>query len=409
MSKVVERFLNYIKVNTTSNENSSTTPSTENQLKFAKYLVKELLNIGIKNVYLTEKGYVIAKIPSNTSKNIPNIGFIAHMDTSADALGENINPKIIKEYDGKDIILNKEKNIILSPEEFPELKNYIGEDIITTDGTTLLGADDKAGIAEIVTAMEYIINNPEIKHGNICIGFTPDEEIGRGSDYFDIDDFGADFSYTIDGGKIGELQYENFNAASAKLVIHGKNVHPGSAKNKMINSIMVANEFLNMLPKAEQPEYTENREGFFHLTYFNGNVENTELHFIIRDFNKSNFKYKKQLFENITKFINDKYRKNIAYIEIHDQYYNMKEKILPLQHIIDIAYKAIEESHITPLVNPIRGGTDGARLSFLGMPTPNLFTGGENFHGRYEYIPINSMEKAVEVILKIIDISLKTF
>lgn len=403
MSKVVERFLRYVKYETTSKEDSSTTPSTKSQLLFANGLSKELAQIGLNNVQLDENGYIMATLPSNLDKLVPTVGFIAHMDTSPDMDGKNIMPQIVKNYDGNTIILNDSNNIVLSPDDFPELKNYIGKDLITTDGTTLLGADDKAGIAEIVTAMEYLIENPEIPHGTIKIGFTPDEEVGRGADYFDVKSFDADYAYTVDGGPIGELEYENFNAASAKINIQGRNVHPGSAKNKMINSMIIAMELNNMLPVFERPEYTEGYEGFYHIVNFNGSVDNTKIEYIIRDHDKNAFERKKDIIREIVDFLNYKYGDTIT-IEIKDQYYNMKEKIEPVMHIVHIAKKAMEDIGIEPIISPIRGGTDGARLSYMNLPCPNLFTGGHNFHGRYEYIPTFAMEKAVDVIVKIIEL-----
>ncbi len=402
MTKVIERFLEYVKHNTKSDEESEMVPSTSIQLEFAKFLQEELENVGLKNISLDDKGYLMAELPANTEKEIPTIGFIAHMDTAPDISGEGVKPKIVKSYDGEDIILNEEKNIVLSPTDFPEIKRYIGQDLITTDGNTLLGADDKAGIAEIITAMEFLIGNPEIEHGCIKIGFTPDEEIGRGADYFDVEKFGANFAYTMDGGEIGELEYENFNAARADVNIKGRNVHPGSAKNKMINSISIGNELIQLLPKEQVPEKTEGYEGFYLLISFEGTVENTKLKFIIRDHDREKFENKKKLMQDIEANLNDKYGKGTVDINIADQYYNMKEKLEPVMHIVDAASEAMKISGVTPIIQPIRGGTDGARLSFMGLPTPNIFTGGHNFHGRYEYIPINSMEKAVEVIINIV-------
>ncbi len=406
MEKLLNRFLNYVKYETTSDEDSSSVPSTHNQLKFAKMLGKELEEIGLQDVSVDDNGYIMATLPSNVDKTLPTIGFIAHMDTSPDISGKDVNPKIIKNYDGKDIVLNEKENITMTVKDFPDLINYIGKDLICTDGTTLLGADDKAGVAEIITAMEYLIENPSILHGTVRIGFTPDEEIGRGADYFDVEKFNADFAFTVDGGPIGELEYENFNAATAKISIKGRNVHPGSAKNKMINSILIASELNSLLPVFERPEYTEMYEGFYHLIGFNGSVENTEMIYIIRDHSMEQFEEKKRILSNAVEFLNKKYNDNIS-LEIVDSYYNMKEKIEPNMYIVDLARKAMEELGITPDISPIRGGTDGARLSFMGLPCPNLFTGGHNFHGRYEYIPIFAMEKAVETILKIIELSQK--
>ena len=346
----------------------------------------------------------MATLPSNIEKDVPTIGFIAHMDTSPDMSGKNVKPKIIRDYDGKDIVLNEEKNIVMKVSDFPDLKDYIGKDLITTDGTTLLGADNKAGIAEIITAVEYLINNPHIPHGTVKLGFTPDEEIGRGADHFDVEKFGADFAYTVDGGPVGELEYENFNAATAKIRIQGRNVHPGTAKNKMINSILVAGELNDLLPVNERPEYTENYEGFYHIVSFNGSVEKTEMVYIIRDHSIEKFLAKKATLEKAVDFINHKYGEIVS-LEITDSYYNMKEKIEPVMYIIDLAKKAMESLDIKPLIKPIRGGTDGARLSYMGLPCPNIFTGGHNFHGKFEYIPIFAMEKAVETILKIIELA----
>lgn len=404
MSNVATKFLKYVKFDTKADDDSTSIPTTKGQLVLANELKKELEELGMKNISLDENGYLMASLPSNVNKELPTIGFLAHMDTSPDMSGTNINPKIIENYDGGDIILNSELNIILSPKASPELSKYIGQNLITTDGTTLLGADDKAGIAEIITAMEYLINHPEISHGSIRIGFTPDEEVGRGPHHFDVQKFNADFAYTLDGGAIGELEFENFNAASAKVIIQGRNVHPGYAKNKMINSVLVANEFHALLPHNETPSLTEGYEGFYHLNTFNGNVEKTILQYIVRDFDKVNFEKRKEIIQNLGKNLNDKYGEGTITVEVKDQYRNMKEKIEPLMHIIDTAFKAMEEVGVTPLVKPIRGGTDGATLSFMGLPTPNIFAGGENFHGKYEYIPMPSMEKAVDVILKIVEL-----
>ncbi len=403
MSKLVDRFLGYVKYETTSDESSTRVPSTSNQMEFAKILGEELKEIGLSDVSVDENGYIMATLPSNTNKNAPVIGFIAHMDTSPDMSGKDVNPKIIKNYDGKDIVLNEKENIIMSTKDFPDLKDYVGKDLITTDGTTLLGADNKAGIAEIITAVEYLIQNPHIPHGTVKIGFTPDEEIGRGADCFDVEKFGADFAYTVDGGPIGELEYENFNAATAKISIQGRNIHPGAAKNKMINSILVASELNDMLPVDERPEYTEGYEGFYLLIHFNGSVEKTEITYIIRDHSMEKFQAKKETLTKAVEFLNHKYG-DIISLEITDSYYNMKEKIEPVMYVIDIAKKAMEDLEIQPLIKPIRGGTDGARLSYMGLPCPNLFTGGHNYHGRFEYIPIFAMEKSVETILKIIEL-----
>ncbi len=403
-NNVVEKFIKYVKFDTRSEEEVTTFPSTSGQLVLAKALVKELEEIGMKEVSVDENGYVMATLPSNTNKEIPNIGFIAHMDTSPEISGLNVNPKFVEDYDGKDIVLNEEKNIILSPKDFPELKDYIGKTLITTDGTTLLGADDKAGIAEIITAMEFLIKNPKIKHGTIKIAFTPDEEVGKGADHFNVEKFGADLAYTMDGGDIGELEYENFNAAGAKITINGRNVHPGSAKGKMINSMLIAGELMDMLPKNETPGTTEGYEGFYHLVTLNGGVEETKLQYIIRDFDEKNFEKRKEFVVSVVDSLNNKYGKDTVVAEIKEQYRNMKEKIEPVKHVVDIAFEAMKAVNIVPKVQPIRGGTDGARLSFMGLPTPNIFTGGHNFHGKFEYIPVYSMEKAVEVILKIIEL-----
>ncbi|WP_194190149.1 peptidase T [Clostridium chrysemydis] len=404
MKKVDERFLEYVKIDTKSNEDSQTVPSTTGQLELGKILVKELLEIGMTEVSIDDKGYVYASLKGNIEKDVPKIGFISHMDTAPDMSGKDIKPQIIKNYDGNTIVLNKDLNIQLNPKEFPELKDYIGKTLITTDGTTLLGADDKAGVSEIITAMEYLINHPEIKHGDIKVGFTPDEEIGRGADFFDVKKFGADFAYTLDGGTIGELEYENFNAAGAKITIKGRNVHPGSAKNKMINSMMVANEFIDLLPKDEVPEKTEKYEGFNHLVGITGTVEETKMEFIIRDFFSDKFDEKKEQFINAKNELNRIYGEGTVIVEITEQYRNMKEMVEPVIHIVKTAEKAMEMAGVNATIKPIRGGTDGARLSFMGLPTPNIFTGGENFHGRYEYVVIESMEKAVETILNIIKI-----
>jgi len=404
MNAVVERFLKYVKYDTKSDGESGITPSSEGQRVFAKELVKELEKMGMQNVTMDNNGYVMAELPSNLEKQVPVIGFIAHMDTSPDMSGKGVNPQIIENYDGNDILLNEAENIVMKVEDFPEVKNYIGKNIITTDGTTLLGADDKAGIAEIITAMEYLINNSEIKHGTIKIGFTPDEEIGQGADHFNVKDFGAKFAYTIDGGPIGELEYENFNAAGAKITVNGRNVHPGYATGKLINSMLIASEFVSMLPKDETPECTKDYEGFYHLISFKGEVEETKLQYIIRDFDKNQFEKRKLLVSKLVEDLNKKYGEGTVLLEIKDQYYNMKEKIEPVKHLIDNAFEAMKQVGVVPKITPIRGGTDGARLSFMGLPTPNIFTGGHNFHGKYEFIPIFAMEEAVEVILKIVEI-----
>jgi tripeptide aminopeptidase len=403
MSNVVKRFLKYVQFDTQSNEDSTSVPSTTIQIKFAQVLVEELKELGLKDVRLSEQGYVYASLPSNTEKSIPAIGFIAHMDTSPDFSGTNVKPKLTEDYDGGDILLNAQKKLFLSPSDFPELKEYVGKTLITTDGTTLLGADDKAGIAEIITALEYLIMHPEILHGKICVGFTPDEEVGRGADHFDITGFGADFAYTVDGGALGELEYENFNAAKAIIKVHGRNVHPGNAKNKMINSILLANEFITHLPPQETPANTEGYEGFYHLHDIRGDVELTTLYYLIRDFDHASFEKRKENLHILVEELNKEFGVGTFSIEITEQYQNMKEKIEPVIHIVDKACTAMEAVGVSPQVRPIRGGTDGARLSFMGLPTPNLFTGGQNFHGRYEFIPTFAMEKSVEVIVKIIE------
>lgn len=402
MSKVVERFLSYVAYDTKSDGETGVTPSTPGQMVLAKKLVEELKEIGMSDVTIDENGYVMATLPANTDKNIPTIGFIAHMDTAPDYSGANVNPQFVENYDGGDIKLNE--TTVLSPKDFPELKDYIGKTLITTDGNSLLGADDKAGIAEIITAMEYLINNPEIKHGTIKVGFTPDEEIGAGADHFDVEKFNADFAYTLDGGGIGEIEYENFNAASAKIVVNGRNVHPGSAKNKMINSQFIGMELNSMLPAEERPEHTEGYEGFYMLNGFSGSVERTEMSYIIRDFFKDSFEAKKANIIKIAEELNKKYGEGTVEITVKDSYYNMKEKVEPVMHVVDTAVEAMKALDIVPKVVPIRGGTDGARLSYMGLPTPNLFAGGHNFHGKFEFVPTESIEKAVELVVKIIDL-----
>ncbi|MGG3893075.1 peptidase T [Geobacillus stearothermophilus] len=400
--ELIERFIRYAKVNTQSDPESSTCPSTQGQWELARMLVEELKSIGMEDVTVDENGYVMATLPANTDKNVPVIGFLAHMDTAPEFTGANVNPQIIEQYDGGDIVLNKEQGIILSPNDFPELAGYKGHTLITTDGTTLLGADDKAGIAEIMTAMNYLIQHPEIKHGKVRVAFTPDEEIGRGPHKFDVAKFGAQFAYTVDGGPLGELEYESFNAAEAKMTIKGKNVHPGTAKGKMINSIKIAMEFEQQLPADEAPEHTEGYEGFYHLLSFQGSVEETKLHYIIRDFDREQFEARKAKMKEIAASLAQKYGNDRITLEINDQYYNMREKIEPVRHIVDIAHEAMTNLGIEPKVKPIRGGTDGSQLSYMGLPTPNLFAGGENFHGRYEYISADTMVKSAEVIVEII-------
>ena len=397
--KVVQRFLKYVTFDTTANPNNSNCPSSEGQRVFANYLVEELKSLGLEDAHVDENSYVMATLRGNT-EGVETIGFISHLDTAPDVTGKNVKPKIIKNYDGKDIVLNEELNIITSPKDYPDLKKFIGEDLIVTDGTTLLGADDKAGISEIVTAIEYLVNNPEIKHGDIKIGFTPDEEIGRGADLFNVEKFGAKYAYTIDGGIMGELQYENFNAAAAKITIQGRNVHPGAAKNKMINALHIAAEISQMFPQSERPETTEGYEGFYHLNDINGNVENATMVYIIRDHSKEKFEHRKQYMKDAISKVSEKYNGRVT-LELNDQYYNMKEKVEPVKFIVDIAEEAMKECDITPIIVPIRGGTDGARLSFMGLPCPNIFTGGLNFHSKKECIPIIALEKCSNLIVKI--------
>lgn len=397
---VVDRFLQYVKFDTQSDELTNMTPSTPGQMIFVQHLEKELKDLSLKDISLDENGYLMATLPGNCGKNVPTIGFIAHVDTSPDMSGRHVSPRIIENYDGNDIVLNVENNIILSPSKFPELKKYKGDSLIVTDGNTLLGADDKAGIAEIITAIDYLKSHPEIKHGDVRIAFTPDEEIGKGAHKFDVKKFGADWAYTMDGSEIGELEYENFNAAVAKVTFKGRNVHPGYAKHKMINSIRIANQFAIMLPRWETPEHTEGYEGFYHLIGFEGNVEKSVLTYIIRDHDKDRFERRKKELEHLTRKINKEFP-DCASIEIKDQYFNMREKIEPVMHIIDIAIQAMKNAGVKPKVQPIRGGTDGAQLSFKGLPCPNIFAGGVNFHGRYEYVPIRAMEKATDVIVEI--------
>ena len=398
---VVDRFLQFVKFDTQSDELTNMTPSTPGQMIFAQYLEKELRSMGLDDISLDENGYLMATLPSNiTDRQVPTVGFIAHLDTSPDMSGRHVSPRIVENYDGMDIILNDTLNIVLSPVEFPELLHYRGQSLIVTDGTTLLGADDKAGIAEIISAVDYLQHHPEIKHGKIRIAFNPDEEIGQGAHKFDVGRFGADWAYTMDGGEIGELEYENFNAAVAKVTFKGRNVHPGYAKHKMINSMRIANQFVIMLPRWETPEHTEDYEGFYHLVGMDGSVEQTTLTYIIRDHDRDRFERRKKELEHLARKINHEYP-GCCTIDIKDQYYNMREKIEPLMYIIDIAEDAMRRADVTPKVVPIRGGTDGAQLSFKGLPCPNIFAGGLNFHGRYEFVPIRSMEKATEVIVEI--------
>ena len=404
---LVERFLKYVSFDTQSSEETEVTPSTPGQMVFAKYLKEELESLGLEDITLDEHGYLFATLPANIDKPVPTIGFIAHMDTSPDMSGKDVSPRIVQNYDGSDIVLCAEENVVLSPSQFPELLNHKGEDLIVTNGKTLLGADDKAGIAEIVSAIVYLKEHPEIKHGKIRIGFNPDEEIGLGAHKFDVEKFGCDWAYTMDGGEVGELEFENFNAASAKITFKGRNVHPGYAKNKMINSIRVANRFCAMLPAHETPEHTEGYEGFYHLISFNGDVEQTTVAYIIRDHDRARFESRKKKIERFVSEINAEYGEGTATLELRDQYYNMREKIEPLMHIIDTAFAAMEAVGVKPNVKPIRGGTDGAQLSFKGLPCPNIFAGGLNFHGRYEFAPIQNMEKAMNVIVKIAELVAK--
>lgn len=403
--EVINRFLSYVTIDTTSDPDSKTTPSTKKQWDLANKLTEELKELGLEEVDIDKNAYVMATLPSNVNHEVPVIGFIAHFDTSPDFSGTNVKPQIIKNYDGKEIILNKEKNIILSPDYFEDLLQYEGQTLITTDGTTLLGADDKAGITEIMEALKYLVQNPQIKHGTIKICFTPDEEIGRGAHKFDVKKFGAEWAYTLDGSQIGELEYENFNAAGAIVTVKGKSVHPGYAKDKMVNSMYIAQDFINSLPRLETPEHTEGRQGFFHLSSIKGDVEETRLQYIIRDHDKHHFEARKEMMEDLVKEINSQYEQEIIEIEIKDQYYNMREKVEPVKHIVKIAKEAMEAVDVHPIIKPIRGGTDGAQLSFMGLPCPNIFAGGHNFHGKYEYVPVESMQKAVEVIVKIAELT----
>ncbi len=398
---LTERFLKYVKYDTQSDEETNLTPSTPGQYKFAQVLEKELRDLGLEEISLDENGYLMATLPANTDRpDLPTIGFIAHLDTSPDMSGRNVSPRVVANYDGNPITLNAEKGIVLSPDEFPELLSHVGEDLIVTDGNTLLGADDKAGIAEIISAVEYLMAHPEIKHGKIRIAFNPDEEIGQGAHKFDVARFGADWAYTMDGGEVGELEYENFNAAVAKVSFAGRNVHPGYAKHKMVNSIRIANQFILMLPRWETPEHTEGYEGFYHLVHIDGSVEQTTLTYIIRDHDRDRFERRKKELEHLVRKTNNEFP-GCATIEIKDQYYNMREKVEPLMHIVEIAEQAMRDAGVTPKVQPIRGGTDGAQLSFKGLPCPNIFAGGLNFHGRYEFVPVQSMEKARDVIVQI--------
>ena len=409
MQHIIDRFISYVTVDTESDANSNTTPSTAKQWDLANQLVEELKQIGLEEVTIDENAYIMATLPSNVTHEVPTIGFVSHFDTTPDFTGANVKPQIIENYDGLDIVLNKEQNIILSPSYFEDLLLYKGQTLITTDGTTLLGADDKAGITEIVSAMEYLVQHPEIKHGKIRVGFTPDEEIGRGAHKFDVAKFGCDYAYTMDGSQIGELEYENFNAAGAKLIFKGKSVHPGYAKGKMINSMLLANQFVNALPQNDIPQETTGYEGFFHVHHVTGTIEETKLELIIRDHDRGKFEARKKLVLSIANDINEEYAEqfgeNIVDVEVKDQYFNMKEKVEPVFHIVEIAEKAMKELGITPIIKPIRGGTDGSQLSYMGLPCPNIFAGGHNFHGKYEYVPVESMVKAMEVIIKIAELT----
>lgn len=398
---LIKRFTTYVQVDTQANEDSDTCPSTPGQWDLLRMLEEELKEIGLEEVELDENGYLFATLPANTDKDVPVIGFLAHVDTATDFTGKNVKPQIVENYDGGDIVLNNELNIVLSPKDFPSLKNYVGQTLITTDGTTLLGADDKAGIAEIVTAMDYLMKHPEIKHGKIRVAFTPDEEIGRGPHKFDVARFGAKFAYTMDGGPLGELQYESFNAASAKITINGNNIHPGSAKGKMVNSIKIGMELNSLLPEDEAPEYTEGYEGFYHLLSFQGDVERTHMYYIIRDHDRNKFEEKKATIRKIVEQLKEKYGEETLELDLKDQYYNMREKIEPVKEVLDYAKEAMERLGITPIIEPVRGGTDGSQLSFMGMPTPNIFAGGENMHGKFEYVSAETMVKATEVIIEI--------
>lgn len=404
MQSIIDRFISYVTVDTQSDASSSTTPSTQKQWDLAHKLVAELKAIGMQDVSIDEHAYIMATLPSNVSHDVPTIGFVAHFDTSPDFSGTNVKPQIVQNYDGKDILLNAEQNIVLSPDYFEDLLLYKGQTLITTDGTTLLGADDKAGITEIVSAMEYLINHPEIKHGTIRVGFTPDEEIGRGAHKFDVEKFGAQWAYTMDGSQIGELEYENFNAAGAVITVKGRSVHPGYAKGKMVNSMRITSELINKLPSEEVPERTEGREGFFHLTDIQGSIEETRAQFIIRDHDREAFENRKELLKKIVNDLNQQYNGAVT-LEIKDQYFNMREKVEPVFHIVEIAEQAMKSLGITPIIKPIRGGTDGSQLSFMGLPCPNIFAGGHNFHGKYEYVPVESMQKATEVIVKIAELT----
>ena len=398
---LIDRFISYVTVDTESDPTSDTTPSTAKQWDLANALVEELKHIGLQDVTIDDNAYIMATLPSNVPHKVPTIGFISHFDTTPDFTGKDVKPQIIENYDGKDIVLNKAQNIILSPSYFEDLLLYKGQTLITTDGTTLLGADDKAGITEIVSAMEYLVQHPEIKHGKIRVGFTPDEEIGRGAHKFDVEKFGADWAYTMDGSQVGELEYENFNAAGALVSIKGKIVHPGYAKGKMVNSMYIATDYINSLPRLETPEHTQDRQGFFHLYSVTGEVDSTQLQYIIRDHDKEHFEARKEMMLKLADELNSQLGEPCVSVEIKDQYFNMREKIEPVMHIVDIAQKAMQQAGIKPLIKPIRGGTDGSQLSFKGLPCPNIFAGGHNFHGRFEYVPVESIQKAIEVIINI--------
>ena len=401
---LIDRFISYVTVDTESDPTSDTTPSTAKQWDLANALVEELKHIGLQDVTIDDNAYIMATLPSNVPHKVPTIGFISHFDTTPDFTGKDVKPQIIENYDGKDIVLNKAQNIILSPSYFEDLLLYKGQTLITTDGTTLLGADDKAGITEIVSAMEYLVQHPEIKHGKIRVGFTPDEEIGRGAHKFDVEKFGAEWAYTMDGSQVGELEYENFNAAGALVSIKGKIVHPGYAKGKMVNSMYIATDYINSLPRLETPEHTQDRQGFFHLYSVTGEVDSTQLQYIIRDHDKEHFEARKEMMLKLADELNSQLGEPCVSVEIKDQYFNMREKIEPVMHIVDIAQKAMEQAGIKPLIKPIRGGTDGSQLSFKGLPCPNIFAGGHNFHGRFEYVPVESIQKAIEVIVNIAEL-----
>lgn len=404
-NELIERFTSYVKVDTQSNENSETCPSTEGQWTLLRMLVEELKQIGMQEVTIDENGYVMATLPANTDKDVPTIGFLAHVDTATDFTGRNVNPQIVENYDGGEIVLNEALNVIMSPKDFPSLPEYKGHTLITTDGTTLLGADNKAGVTEIMTAMAHLIQHPEIKHGKVRVAFTPDEEIGRGPHKFDVAAFNAKYAYTVDGGPLGELEFESFNAAAAKITIKGSNIHPGSAKDKMINSIKIGMDLHSKLPVQEAPEHTEGYEGFYHLLAFNGDVEQTNLHYIIRDHDREKFNDRKAAIQAIVSELQTKYGTDRILLELNDQYYNMREKIEPVKEIVDIAHEAMVSLDIKPITKPIRGGTDGSQLSYMGLPTPNIFTGGENFHGKFEFISVENMVKATQTIVEIIKLT----